>query len=169
MSLLYLAALLLIVVGVVGTVLPAIPGMPLLLAGVVLFAVGTGFSVIDPPLLALFVLLGLLGMGLNYLGNLFGARRFGASRLALGGAVLGLVAGFFLLGALLGPLAVAVGPVAGATLAELAQGREPRAAFRSGFGVFIGYILGSLAEVVIALMLAGWFLWLTWGAQSGLR
>jgi uncharacterized protein YqgC (DUF456 family) len=169
MNLLYPAALLLIAVGVVGTVVPAVPGMPLLLAGVALYAIGTGFTVIDPALLAAFVLLGLVGMGLNYLGNIVGAQRFGASRLGLVGAVLGLIAGLFLLGAFIGPLAIVVGPMAGATLAELAQGRELRAAFKSGFGVFVGYILGSLAEVTIALLLAGWFLWLTWGAQAGQR
>lgn len=163
MSGLLLVSLLIVAVGLVGTVTPGLPGMPLVLAGIALFTLGSGFGVVGPLEFAGLVLLGLLGMGLNLLGNLVGARKLGASRIGMLGAVVGLLIGLFTLG----PFGIVLGPLAGAVVAELLAGRELHAALRSGFGVLIGYLLGSLAEVLIALVMAGWFVWRTWGVLSG--
>ena len=73
-------ALVVIAVGLVGTVVPHLPGMPLVLAGIALFTIGTGFRIIGLGQFVVLVLLGIFGMGLNLLGDLFGARAFGASR-----------------------------------------------------------------------------------------
>jgi uncharacterized protein YqgC (DUF456 family) len=151
-----------IAVGLAGTIIPGLPGMPLVLAGIALFAFGTSFEVIGPIQLALMVLLGLAGMGLNLLGNLMGARKFGASRLGLLGALLGLIPGLLLAG----PFGLILGPLIGAILFELLAGRELQSALRSGAGVVVGYLFGALAEVVIALILAGWFLLSTFGAVT---
>jgi uncharacterized protein YqgC (DUF456 family) len=164
---LLVVALLLIGVGLVGTVVPGLPGMPLVLAGIALFAIGTSFSVIGPLQFAGFVLLGVLGMGLNYLGDLVGAQKFGASRYGLIGAILGLIPGLLLLG----PFGVVIGPMIGAVAAEMLAGRDLNQALRSGFGVAVGYICGSLAEVLIALIMTGWFIastfWLLSRALGG--
>jgi uncharacterized protein len=156
---LWLVAFGLMLAGLLGTVLPGLPGLPLVIAGGVVFAMGSGFAVIGPWQLAAFVGLGLLGIGLSLAGNLLGARVFGASRLGLLGALLGLFVGFFLAG----PLGLLVGPLVGAIALELLAGRDLRAALRSGLGTLIGFLLGTLAEVAIALTLVGWFAWTTWG------
>lgn len=163
MSGLLLLSLLIIAVGLIGTVTPGLPGMPLVLAGIGLFAIGSGLEVIGPLELGGFVLLGLVGMGLNLLGNLFGARKLGASRVGMLGAIVGLVIGLLTLG----PFGIVLGPLVGAVVAELLTGRELNAALRSGFGVLIGYVLGSLAEILIALAMTGWFVWRTWGVLTG--
>ena len=167
MDALYVISLILVIAGVAGTILPFVPGMLLVLGGIALYAIGTGFSVISPWLLAILLVIGLTGLALDFLGNALGARRFGATRAGMIGAVLGLLAGLILLGPFLGPLAIVVGPLLGAAAGELLQGREPRVAFRSGFGAVIGTLFGTLAEFIIALILAGWFIWLTLGTQIG--
>ncbi len=155
---LWLIAIGLMLVGLIGTVVPGIPGLPLVLAGGVLFTVGSGFDLIGPWQLGGFVGLGLLGMALSFLGNLLGARAFGASIFGVIGALVGLFVGFFLAG----PIGLLIGPLLGAVLAELARGRELREALRSGVGALLGYVFGTLAEVAIALVLVGWFVWTTW-------
>jgi uncharacterized protein YqgC (DUF456 family) len=154
---LLIVSLLVVAVGLIGTVTPGLPGMPLVLGGVALFAIGSGFGVVGPLQLAAMVVLGLIGLGLNYLGNLLGARKFGASRMGMIGAIVGLIPGLLLLG----PFGVVVGPMIGAVVFEMLAGRQLNAALRSGVGVLVGYILGSLAEVLLALIIAGWFVWTT--------
>lgn len=137
--------------------------MPILIGGIALFALGTELRVIGLVQLLLFIGLGVVGIGLNVFGNLLGARTFGASRLGLLGALLGLVLGLVLLG----PVGLIMGPLIGAVGFELVRGREMSSALRSGVGVLVGYLLGSLAEVMIALIMAGWFFWSTFGAVTG--
>jgi uncharacterized protein YqgC (DUF456 family) len=156
-------SLLIMLVGLVGTVVPGLPGMILIMGGIALFTFGSGFSVVGVLQFAALMVLGLIGMGLNFLGNLIGAQKFGASRIGLLGAVVGLVIGLFTLG----PFGIVIGPLIGAVAAELLKGRATRDAVRSGFGVLIGYIFGSLAEVLIALVMIGWFVWSTWGVLTG--
>jgi uncharacterized protein len=160
---LWVLAVIVIAVGLVGTVVPGLPGMPRVLGGIALFAIGTSFSVVGYLQFGLLMLLGLFAMGLNLLGNVIGARKFGASRLGLLGAFIGLIPGLLLLG----PFGVVIGPLAGAVVAELIGGRELKASLRSGAGVVVGYLFGSLAEVVIALVMVGWFLASTFGPVIG--
>ncbi len=163
MTELFLVSMLVVAVGLIGTIVPGLPGMPLILGGIALFTIGNGFAVVGPFQFFLFVVLGLVAMGLNFLGNLIGAQKFGVSRIGLFGALLGLVIGFFVLPG----LGIIVGPLLGATAAELLQGRAIRDALRSGFGVLIGYIFGSLAEVLIALIMVGWFVLTVWPQLTG--
>jgi uncharacterized protein YqgC (DUF456 family) len=159
---LLIIALIIVAIGLVGTMLPGLPGMPLVLGGIALFAIGTQFRYIGSVQFAVFVFLGLLGLVLNYLGQLFGARRFGASRAGMLGAIVGLVVGLFVFP----PFGLVIGPLTGAIVAELVNGREMNAALRSGVGVVIGYLFGSLAEVLIAIIMTGWFLWSTLGVLT---
>jgi uncharacterized protein YqgC (DUF456 family) len=162
---LWIVALLIVAVGLAGTVVPGLPGMPLVLGGVALYSIGSGFSVVGPLALAGLVGLGLVGLALNYLGGLLGARRFGASRAALLGALAGLVLGLFF-----PPFGLVLGPLLGALAVELARGRELKAALHSSLGVVVGYLLGSLAEMIVAFVVAALFVWQTAGpATAGLR
>jgi uncharacterized protein len=156
-------ALILIAIGLVGTVVPGLPGLPLVMGGIVLFSVGSRFEVIGPFQLAIAVGLGLLGIGLSVLGNLLGARKMGASRGGLLGGVIGLVLGLLMLG----PFGLIVGTLVGAIVGELISGRDLAQALRSGAGVVIGYLLGTVTEMALALGLAAWFVWSTIGLFRG--
>ena len=98
---LWIAAVLLMGVGLAGTVLPALPGTAFIIAGVVLGAWIDGFSRVSTGTVILITALGLLALLLDFVAGLLGAKRVGASRHALVGAAVGTVAGLFLKGRLL--------------------------------------------------------------------
>jgi uncharacterized protein YqgC (DUF456 family) len=60
-----------------------------------------------------------------------------------------------------------IGPLLGALAFELLRGRDLTVALRSGAGVLVGYLLGTLAEVLIALGMTAWFVWSTWAVLTG--
>jgi uncharacterized protein YqgC (DUF456 family) len=150
--LLWVLSVLLIVVGLAGAVLPALPGTVLVLAGIVLGAWIDDFARVGTTTLAVIAVLAVLSWVLDYVAGLLGARRAGASREALIGAALGTVAGIFtgLVGVLFLPF---VGAVAGEYLAR----RDHGGAVRVGAATWIGIMVGMLAKVVLGFMMVGLF------------
>jgi hypothetical protein len=149
LALLWVLAFLLVGLGLLGVVLPGLAGTPLVLVGIVLAAWIDGFERITFWALALVGLLALLAQLADWAAAALGARRFGASRWGMAGAVVGLVAGlFFGLGGLL------LGPVAGAVLFELLLARQGVSkALHAGLGTFVGFLLGSVAKAVLAVLM----------------
>lgn len=150
--LLWVLSVLLIVVGLAGAVLPALPGTVLVLAGIVLGAWIDDFARVGTTTLAVVAVLAVLSWVLDYVAGLLGARRAGASREALIGAAVGTVAGIFtgLVGMLFMPF---VGAVAGEYLAR----RDHGGAVRVGAATWIGIMVGMLAQVVLGFMMVGLF------------
>ncbi|MFC7300960.1 DUF456 domain-containing protein [Cognatiluteimonas weifangensis] len=162
MSLLYVLAAILIVVGLAGVVLPALPGLPLAFLGMLLAAWAGGFEQIGAATLVALGVLTLLSLAVDVWAAALGARRVGASRLALAGAVLGTLAGIFF-----GPLGLFVGPFLGALTGELLHGRRlgPRGlgqASRVGFGTWLGIVFGIALKLMLALAMLGLFAWAWW-------
>lgn len=149
---LMLLGLLLGIAGVVGCVVPPIPGPPLLLAGLVTAAGAEHFEKVGWPSLAIIAVLAVLAMAIDALAALLGARHFRASKLALAGAFLGGLAGlaFGLPGVLLGPF---VGAVAGEWLAR----RDLRQAGKVGLGTWLGLVAGAAAKLALAAAMLGVF------------
>ncbi|HEY5782476.1 MAG TPA: DUF456 family protein, partial [Lysobacter sp.] len=114
----YVLAGLLILAGIVGTVLPALPGLPLVFAGMLLAAWAGNFQEVGWVPLLVLGLLTLLSLGIDFLATSLGAKRVGASKLAVAGAVLGTFAGLFF-----GPVGLFAGPFVGALGGELIHGR----------------------------------------------
>lgn len=156
-SIWYAIAVLLVLVGLAGTILPALPGLPLVFAGMLLAAWAGGFEQIGAWTL---VILGLL-TGVSLLVDLWataiGAKRVGASRKAIIGAVIGTFAGMFF-----GIPGLFVGPFAGAVIGELlARGRFHHAeigpAARVGFGTWLGIAFGIALKLMLAFAMLGIF------------
>jgi uncharacterized protein YqgC (DUF456 family) len=144
----FLLALGLMLVGLVGTLVPFMPGMVLVLAGVGLYAVATSFEGgVGLGLLGIYALAGLATIAFDLLANVLGARALGGSRAGVIGATLGLLLGLVLGG----PLGLIVGPFLGAFAFELLSGREHRQAFRSGAGAALGFLAGTVVEFAVAL------------------
>jgi uncharacterized protein YqgC (DUF456 family) len=153
----YLLAALLVIVGLVGTVLPALPGVPLVYAGMLLAAWADGFRHLGAPMLVVLGLLTLFSFGVDLWATAHGARRVGASRLAVAGAVVGTLAGLAF-----GPVGLIVGPFAGALLGELLHrrslGREHLGhAAKVGFGTWFGIALGVALKLALAFAMLGLF------------
>lgn len=155
-TLLWLLVVVLIAAGLAGTVLPALPGTALVLAGIVLGAWIDDFSRVGATTLTVVAVLAVLAWVLDYVAGLLGAQRAGASRQALVGAALGTVAGLFmgLVGVLFMPL---VGAAAGEYLARRADADAHGQALKVGVATWLGIMAGLLAKVVIAFIMLGIF------------
>lgn len=151
-TLLWILAVLLILAGLAGTVLPALPGTALVLAGIVLGAWIDDFAHVGAGTLAVISVLAVLAWVLDYVAGLLGAQKAGASRQALAGAALGTVAGLFL-----GLVGVLFMPLVGAAIGEYLARRDERHALRVGLATWLGILAGLLAKVVIAFVMIGIF------------
>jgi uncharacterized protein YqgC (DUF456 family) len=154
---LWILAALLIVVGLVGTVLPALPGTLFVLGGIVLGAWIDDFTRVSGTTVVIVTVIALLAWALDYAAGLLGARRVGASREALIGAALGTVAGL-----LMGLIGVLFMPLVGAAIGEYIARRDERHALRVGAATWVGIVLGLIAKVVLAFVMVGIFLVALW-------
>jgi uncharacterized protein len=152
-TLLWILSAGLIVIGVAGTVLPALPGTVLVLAGIVLGAWIDDFTRVGWGVLAAVFVLAVLAWVLDYVAGLMGARRAGASRQALLGAALGTVVGLFM-----GLVGVLFMPLVGAALGEYLARRDHHRAIHVGVSTWLGILVGLVSKVVIAFMMIGVFI-----------
>ena len=156
-TILYVLAAVLMLVGVAGTVLPALPGIPLVFVGMVLAAWAGGFQYVGWGWLIALGILTLLSLGIDLLAASMGAKRVGASRLALAGAVLGSLVGLFF-----GPLGLFAGPFVGALVGELVHRRDLGQATKVGVGTWFGILLGTVLKVGLAFGMLGLFAFAWW-------
>jgi uncharacterized protein len=143
----------LIVVGMAGTVLPALPGTALILAGIILGAWIDGFTRVGAAMVTAITVLAVLSWVLDYVSGLLGARKVGASRKAVVGAMIGTVVGLF--GGLIGVLFL---PLVGAAIGEYLAIKDQRRAVQVGVATWIGIMVGLVAKVVIGFMMIGLFI-----------
>lgn len=156
-TLYYVLAVVMMLVGIVGTVLPALPGLPLVFAGMLLAAWAGDFEQVGGWTLAVLALLTLLSLGIDLMATALGAKRVGASKPALVGAVLGTFAGL-----LFGLVGVFIGPFVGALLGELVWlrgvgGRELGQATKVGLGTWLGIVVGTILKLGVAFVMVGLF------------
>ncbi len=156
-SLLYVIAALLIVAGLLGAVVPALPGIPLVFGGIWLIAAVDGYRHLGLWWLLSIALVGTIGLILDLLAGALGAKRVGASQRAVWGALLGTVIGVFF-----GLPGLLLGPFFGAVLGELAAGNSVLRSTHVGVGTWVGLIVGTLVKLVscvtmVALSDAGWW------------
>ncbi len=165
MTILYWLLVAVMVVGVIGAVVPAIPGTSLIVAAIVIWGIVHGFGSVSIALPVAVVVL-LVSMGVDFLATFWGAQRFGASKWGQIGAVVGLLLGFFgLLPALPfgGPLVgILFGPLIGAIVGEFIFRRDFVVAVKAGLGIIVGSLVGNLIQGVLALAALGVFLYTTW-------
>jgi len=148
----WIGAALLVVVGFIGIVLPAIPGPLLILAGLILGAWAENFAHVGLWTIATLTLMAGLTYAVDFWATMFGAKKFGASKRAIIGALIGAVAGLFL-----GLPGVIFGPFIGAVIGELSAQRNLQQATRAGIGATIGFVLGAALKIALALAMIGIF------------
>ena len=170
MVILYWLLLALMVVGIIGAVVPAIPGASLILIAIVIWGIVQGFSSIGTALITAIVVL-ILSVGIDFLASYWGAKQAGASKWGQIGAIAGLFLGFFGLlpalpvgGPLLGILA---GPLLGAIIGEFLFRRDLRLAVKAGIGIVVGSLIGNLIQGVLAIAAVAVFVFTTWPPGVG--
>ncbi len=157
MSILFILAIVLVVVGFIGTVLPALPGATLIFGGLALAAYADNFAKVGWVTLTVLAVLAALSFTVDFLATMFGAKRVGASKLAIIGAAVGTLGGLALgvVGVLIGPF---VGAVAGELLHQRKHPRESIAhASKVGIGAWLGFLFGTVAKLIIASVMIGIF------------
>jgi uncharacterized protein YqgC (DUF456 family) len=148
----WIAAAVLIGLGLAGLTLPGLPGAPLIFAGLVVAAWGESFAYVGLWTIVVLAGLALLTYGVDFWAAMFGTKKFGASKRAVIGALLGAVAGLFL-----GLPGVIFGPFIGAVIGELSAQRNFPQAVHSGFGATIGLVLGAALKIALAFAMIGIF------------
>jgi uncharacterized protein YqgC (DUF456 family) len=151
-SVLWVLSVGLILVGLAGIVLPALPGTILVFAGIVLGAWIDDFARVGWFALAAIAVLAVLAWLMDYVAAMLGAKRAGASRQAIIGAAIGTVAGIFM-----GIVGVLFMPLVGAAAGEFMARRNRHEAVRVGIATWLGLMAGMLAKFVLAFMMIGIF------------
>jgi uncharacterized protein YqgC (DUF456 family) len=151
-ALLWIGASLLVAFGVAGTVLPGLPGIPLVLAGLVVGAWIDGFAYVGRGTLMVIALLALGATAAEFAASALGAKRAGADRRAVIGAALGALVGIFF--ALPGIL---IGPFAGAVIGEFSARRSLAHAGRVGLATWLGMLLGGAAKLALVISMIAVF------------
>jgi uncharacterized protein YqgC (DUF456 family) len=150
---LWILAIILMIVGALGIVLPALPGVPLIYAGMVLAASIDDFQRIGWITLTVLGLLTLIGFIVDFAASAMGAKRVGASARAVWGAVIGTVVGLFF-----GIPGLILGPFIGAVIGEVTVHGKFGTAGRVGLATWIGLLFGTLFKLAIAFSMLGIFL-----------
>ena len=151
-AVLWALALVLVLAGLAGAVLPVVPGAPLVFGGLLLAAWIDGFAKVGWFPLVLIGVLAALAFAVDAAATALGAKKAGASALALVGAAVGTVVGLFF-----GFVGVLAGPFVGAALGEWIARRDLRQAGRAGLGTWLGIVLAAAAKVALMLAMAGVF------------
>jgi len=148
----YVLAALLIVLGFVGTLLPALPGVPLVFLGMLLAAWADHFAHVGAFTLGVLGVLTALALIVDFAAGVLGAKRVGASRYAVIGAAIGTLVGIFF-----GLVGLLLGPFVGAVLGELGAGGSLRKATDVGVGAWLGFLVGTVFKIGIGFAMLGIF------------
>jgi|SRR5688572_8458661 uncharacterized protein len=151
-ALLWLLAVVMVVVGLVGIVMPALPGHMLILAGLALAAWADGFTHVSAWTLGIIAIVAIASFGIDFVSAAVSTRKLGASSRAMIGAGLGTLGGFFL-----GLPGLIIGPFVGAVIGELTATKNLRQAGRAGFAATIGFAIGTAVKVAFAFVMIAIF------------
>jgi uncharacterized protein YqgC (DUF456 family) len=140
------------VVGVVGTIVPILPGAPIVFVGLLVAAWSENFQKVGTFTLSLLFLLMLGSVLADFLATSLGVKKMGASWRAVIGTSVGTLVGFFF-----GLPGLLLGPFVGAVLGEWWARRDLRRAGKIGLAAWLGLLLGTAAKVAAAFMMVGLF------------
>lgn len=149
----WLLAALVVVAGLVGTVVPALPGVPLVFVGLFIGAWIDGFETVGWAMIGLLAALAAVAWAVDFIASAAGARYMGASSRAFWGATAGALVGIFF-----GIPGMLLGPFIGAVLGELSGGSGLVRSGRAGVGAWLGIVVATALKLAIAFLMIGLFL-----------
>ena len=150
---LWIIGMALVIIGLIGTVLPALPGAMLIVAGLVVAAWADGFMKVGVWTLVVIGAIGTASYLVDFAAAALGAKKFGASPRAMVGAGLGTLLGLFL-----GLPGIIIGPFLGAVIGELTVHRDVAKVGKAGLAAWIGFLVGMAVKVGIAFLMIAIFL-----------
>lgn len=144
----FIIALAVMLFGVVGTFMPAVPGLPLIWIAMLGYGFYEGFQQMSPAFLTIGLLVVAATQVAEHYAKAWGAKRFGAGKAGAWGAVIGSIVGLFFM-----PIGLLLGPFLGALIAELIAGRSSEEAVKAGIGGLVGVLGSVVVNVIVALSL----------------
>ncbi len=172
----YWIVLALMGIGVIGAIIPGLPGSSIILTAILIWCIATNFAAVNLSLILVFVVL-ILSAGIEYVALFWGAKQSGASKWSQRGAIAGMVLGFLGLipalpvgGPIFGLLAGAViGSFAGEYLyrSGLESGARFKQAFKVSMGIVVSSIIGNVIETLLAAIAVLIFISTTWSGVFG--
>lgn len=143
--------------GILGSFLPIMPGPPLSWIGLLLLYL-TKAVTDDWTFLIITLVVALLIFVMDYIIPAMGAKKFGGSKLGVIGATVGLIVG--LISPI--PFGIIIGPFVGAFIGELINKSDNKTAMRAAFGSFIGFLTGTFLKFLVAIIYFGFFISTFW-------
>jgi uncharacterized protein len=153
----WMIAVMLVVVGLIGVVVPVIPGAVLIFSGLLVAAWADGFARVGVGTIIVLGILTAATYVVDVATMALGMKRLGTTKRAMAGGAAGTIAGVFF-----GLPGLLVGPFIGAALGELTAHRDVRRAGRAGFAAWAGFLVGTIVKVALAFAMVAIFL-MAWG------
>lgn len=147
-------ALIFIFLGLAGTVIPLLPGIPLIFISIAAYGWYEGFQVISARFLAIMAALTILSLLVDYLSTALGASYFGSSKYGVWGAIIGTFIGL----AIFAPVGIFLGPWLGASIGEYIACQDVNKAMKSGIGTVVGLFSGIIFNLILAMVMLVGFL-----------
>jgi uncharacterized protein YqgC (DUF456 family) len=142
----------LMIIGIIGCLVPVLPGPPLSFLGLILLHVTTRFGQFSTTTLIVLAAITVVVTILDYIVPIWGTKKFGGSKYGTRGATVGLIIGLFL-----GPVGIVIGPLIGAIVGELIFKDDMRYAFKAGFGSLLGFLTGIGLKLAASLVMTFYF------------
>jgi uncharacterized protein YqgC (DUF456 family) len=158
----WLMAGLLVIAGLAGTVLPALPGVPLVFAGLFIGAWIGNFQEVGWVTLGILAALAAVAWAVDFIAGAAGARYLGASTRAFWGATLGALVGIFF-----GLPGMLLGPFIGAVVGELSGGSGLAHSGRAGLGAWLGMVIATAVKLALVFLMIGIFVFATFAIPPG--
>jgi hypothetical protein len=143
--------IILMIVGIIGCLVPVLPGPPVSYIGLILLHV-TRFGSFSSTVLITLAIVTITVTILDYVVPIWGTRKFGGSKYGARGATVGLVIGLFL-----GPAGIIIGPLLGAIVGELIFKDDMKYAIRAGFGSLLGFLTGVGLKLAASFVMTFYF------------
>lgn len=144
--------IILMITGILGCVLPIIPGPPLSYIGILLLHFTERYQ-FSSQFLLIWAVITVVIYALDFIIPVWGTKKFGGSKHGAWGSMIGLIAGLFF-----PPLGIIIGPFLGAVAGELISGKETRYALKSGLGSLVGFLGGTILKLITSGMMTWYFI-----------
>ena len=148
---LIILGVLLMILGIIGCLVPVLPGPPLSFLGLISLHL-TRFGQFSNNTLITFGVIAVVVTVLDYFVPVWGTKRFGGSKYGMRGATVGLVIGLFL-----GPMGIILGPLIGAFVGEMIYKDDIGYAFKAGFGSLLGFLTSIGLKLAASLVMTFYF------------
>lgn len=154
---LIITAIILLIGGIAGCIIPFLPGPPLAYGSLILFQLSS-YKPFTEKFLIIWALVTVLVVIADYYIPIWGTKKFGGTKGGVWGATIGLVFGIFLFP----PVGLIVGPFIGAFIGEILNNQDSKRAFRSAIGSFIGFVAGTFMKLGVSIVMGYYFFAVFW-------